>query len=206
MALRSVVDPIWGDPTLRAEIARADVKAGVIDTRRQVIEKRYGARGVEAVGAALGAADRAMFLSPPFVSAWVSLETLGRIDEAIIRTHLGSDASRIAGIADDAAMYELNAVYTFLLKLGSPEWVLKRIGTVFGSKARPGVLRETSTPSKQKWLELSGMVMPYYYLAYVMPAWATRAVSLTGGKDCRVELLECPHWGDARTYWRVDWR
>lgn len=182
------------------------MKAGVIATRRQVIEKRYGERGVQAVGAALGAEDRAMFLSPPFVAAWVSLEILGRIDEAIIRTHLGSDPARTAGIADEAAMYELNAVYTFLLKLGSPEWVLKRIGTVFGSKARPGVLRETKTANKQTWLELSGMVMPFYYVAYVMPAWATRAVALTGGKDCRVELLECQHWGDPRTAWRVDWR
>lgn len=206
VAPRTVEDRIWGDPALRADINRAEVKVGVIDTRRRVIEQRHGSRGVEAVGAALGAEDKQLFIAPPLVTNWVTLDKLTRIDEAIINVHLGGDPARMAAIADEAAMFELNAVYTFLLRLGSPEWVLKRISTVFGSKARPGVLRETGAAEKQAWLELTGMVMPFYYLAYVMPAWAMRAVKLTGAKEPRVEMIECPHYGDARTYWHVQWR
>lgn len=191
---------------MQGEIARADVKAGVPDTRRRVIEQRYGQRGVDAVAALLNAEDRALFLTPPLVTTWVSLDKLARIDEAIVRAHLGGDASRMGAVADEAASFELHVIYTYLLKLGSPEWVLKRLGTVFGAKARPGVLRETSTGNKQSWLELVGMVMPHYYLAHVMPSWAMRAVLLTGGKDPRVELIESPHFGDRRAYWHVEWR
>ncbi|MFO0561086.1 MAG: hypothetical protein U0269_23910 [Polyangiales bacterium] len=206
MGARSVVDDFWGDPSLKDEIARADVKAGVPDTRRRVIEQRYGQRGVDAVAAALSAEDRALFLTPPLVTTWVSLDKLARIDEAITKVHLRGDASQMGAIADEAATFELHVVYTYLLKLGSPEWVLKRLGTVFGAKARPGLLRETNTAHKQAWLELVQMVMPHYYVAHVMPSWAMRAVLLTGGKDPRVELIESPHYGDRRTFWHVQWR
>lgn len=206
MPHRTVIDQVWGDPSLRAEIARAEVKASVIDTRRRVVEERYGKRGVEAVASALGPELGPMFITPPFISTWHSLDKLAHVDAAIISTHLGGDASRFSLIADEAAMFELNAVYTFLLKLGSPEWVLKRIGSVFSAKARPGVMREVETGPKKVWLEMTGMVMPYYYLAFVLPTWAQRAVKLTGGRDPQVEMLECPHWGDRRTFWRVDWR
>jgi hypothetical protein len=206
MASRTPADPIWGDPSLRSAIARSEVKAGVVATRRRVIEERYGSRGLDAVLAALSDAPRALLREPPLVTTWVSTEQLALIDEALIHTHLGGDPSRMRSVAEDAARFELNAIYTFLLKLGGPEFVLKRIGAVFGSKARPGVLREDRVGAKQAWLELTGMAFPYYYVAHVMPAWAMGAITMAGAKDPRVELLECEHLGDRRTYWRVDWR
>lgn len=201
-----VHDAIWGDPALRDEVNRGEVKAGVIDTRRNAIDALYGVGAFEKAIPHMPAEVARVAKNPPYYMAWMSFETLGAIDSALITHVLGGDTAKMRAVVAEGARLELNVLYKFLLKLGSPGFVLKRLGVVFSSKARPGLLKEEHIGANDATMTMTQMVLPYYYYAHVLPAWAETALALSGAKRPEVLMQACPHWGDTMAKYHVAWR
>ncbi|MEW5848783.1 MAG: hypothetical protein AB2A00_08210 [Myxococcota bacterium] len=205
-AATTALDPIMGNPALGAQVLDNEMKGATILTRARCVEDMLGKAALEKVAAALPPDVVDVWRKPPLATSWIPIRQLVEVDRAIITALYGGDVSRIRDLALRGAQYELNAIYRFLLKLGSPGFVMKRLSVAFSAKVKRGVLAEVKSEPNTVTLALREAVLPLYFCEHTMNTWAATAVELTGAKDVKVQQLECRHRGGAACTWVTTWR
>ena len=92
-----------------------------------------------------------------------------------------------------------------LLKLGSPTFLLKRIGVAFETKVRPGKMLLVESRERFGVSEIHGVVLPPYVCARTAPAWAARALEMSGARDVETVHVACRHRGDDCCRYETRW-
>jgi hypothetical protein len=203
--MTNALDPVVGDPRLRAQMHDNAVKGATILTRRQCVDDLFGADAAQKIADALPAATRDVWTKPRLANAWVPMAQLVDVDGAIIGQLLGGDPSRIRELAKHSANLELNALYKFLLRLGSPDFVVKRLSVAFSTKVQKGTLTHHAGDGTRARLVLSDVVLPRYYCEHAMPCWGETAVALTGAKQVVGTKDKCRHDGHDVCAWTIAW-
>jgi hypothetical protein len=199
------LDALRGDPRLAADVDDNAVKGATILTRRQCAQDLFGAGAVDKVAAALPERSRDAWTKPRFAAAWVPMPQLVDIDAAIIGELLGGDPARLREVAQHSAKLELNALYRFLLKLGSPGFVVKRLSVAFSTKVRRGRVVDEALVDKGARMVLHDAALPRYYCEHAVPSWGVAAVELTGATGVVSTKEKCRHRGDDVCAWTIRW-
>jgi hypothetical protein len=65
-------------------------------------------------------------------------------------------------------------------KLGTPTFVLERIGVAYDQYTRPGKITATEVQSQRAIIDLTGVIAPLYMCAQLYPGWLEAAVDMSG--------------------------
>ena len=107
--------------------------------------------------------------------------------------------------ATPIAKHDLPTLYKVLFKVGTPEFVMKRIGSAAATYIRDTELNGSSRRSGQASVVQSGRTFPLYFCKYGVSGWFQAAVELSGGKRVIVEHSACRHLGAAGCEWELSW-
>lgn len=199
-------DLVYGAPAMRADVLKTEVKAVALESRRRAVLARFGEEGVARVAETLPDEPRRLWSGAAFTSSWLPIAPQLEVDRAILRVLCGDDLERLVTIVTEAAESELHLLYRFLLKLGSPGFLLKRIGVAFETKVRPGSMRFVEGGERFGMSEIHDVVLPPYVCARTAPAWAARALELTGARDVETVHTAFRHRGDPCCRYETRWR
>lgn len=205
-AATAIDDLIYGAPPLRDEVGRCEVKAVTLESRRRTVQARFGDEGVAKVAAALSGEPLRLWTSPLFTSAWLPIAPQLEVDRAIIEQLCDGDLDRMVALVTEAAESELHLVYRFLLKLGSPAFLLKRMGVAFETKVRPGKMRVLEIGERFGVSEITDVVLPPYVCGRTAPGWAARALELSGARGVESVQVACRHRGDPTCRYETRWQ
>jgi len=194
-----------GAPHLRAAIEDNAVKGATVLTRRQCVAEMFGPDAPAKVADALPASSRDAWTKPHLASAWLPMAQLIDVDTAIVTSLLGGNIPRIREVAIHSANLELNALYKFLMRLGSPDFVVKRLSVAYSTKIQKGRLVHHAGDGTKNRLELHDVVLPKYLCEHAMPQWGQTAVELTGAKGVTATKNACRHDGKPTCAWTISW-
>jgi hypothetical protein len=116
------------------------------------------------------------------------------------------DVSKMKHFGWAVAKYDLSTLYKVLFKLGSPGFIIKRVGVVYGTYVRGGgELTGEDAGNKSANVTFIKGVLPRYFCTYGVPGWFSAALELSGGTRVDVRETECVHAGGTRCRWHATW-
>ena len=198
-------DPLLGDPRLLGEIERLEVKGVGFEGRARVIRQHFGDDGLVTLADTLQPATRKLLLEPPLASSWAPFAAMMEIEVAMIHELYAGDPSQHAAISANVARDDLPSLYKFVIRLGGPKKVLKRLAVAFASRVRPGSMDSELIGPREGAATIHDCVLPFYFCEHGLPAWATVAMTLAGERDPVVEQVACRHFGAPACRYRVAW-
>jgi hypothetical protein len=198
-------DPILGRPD-KGDWRRYEVKGNLVAARARYITEHWGKDALADVARRLEGPARALFQSEVLPFAWYSMATLAEIDTALIQGPMGGDVSKMKEFGWAVGKYDLSTLYKVLFKLGSPGFIVKRVGVVYGTYIRGGgELVGTGVADGHARVTLTKGVLPRYFCSHGVPGWFSAALELSGGAQVDVRETECLHEGGTRCLWDAKW-
>ena len=202
---RSQLDPIFGNLASREEMRGGGVKGNLVSSRAWYVKQHFGRDAFERVALALPPTARSVFENAPMPFSWCSFGDMMDIDRAIIEGPMKGDLSLMMPFGSAIAKHDLPTLYKVLFKVGTPEFVMKRIGSAAATYIRDTELNGSSRRSGQASVVQSGRTFPLYFCKYGVSGWFQAAVELSGGKRVIVEHSACRHLGAAGCEWELSW-
>jgi hypothetical protein len=198
-------DPILGRPDVIAW-HKTLVKGNLVAARARYVRDQWGDSGLRDVAARLSPEHRALFESEILPFSWQPFPLMAAFDAAIVQGPMGGDMAQMKRFGETIARYDLSTLYKVLFKIGTPSFLIKRVGVIYQTYMRGGgnIICESST-SKSAKMVLTDTNMPYYFCSQGIPGWFTAALELSGGTGVRVEQTTCVHHGAPRCVWQGTW-
>lgn len=198
-------DPLLGDPKLAAAVSKMQVKGNLIAARGRWVREQFGEARLEELAETVPEPARQYLLEPPLPFAWYPFEPMLAIDRRLIEGPMEGDATRMYDFGDAIARYDLSTLYKMLFKLGSPSFVIRRIGIVYGQYLRPGRAVGESHEAGRATVTIHDACFPAYFCTWGISGWLHAAIELSGGNQTTVEQTECVHHGASCCRFELRW-
>ena len=199
------MDPVLGERRLLDDLGRAEVKGTLLASRARYVRETWGDEMLERVEAAVDGPGRRHLEGEPFSVNWYPFTDMLAIDEAIVAVAMGGDVTQMKTFGATIAGYDLPTIYRALFRVGSPRFVLKRLGIAYRQYLRPGELRIETPDAREGKVSLHGVVFPAYFCRYGMAGFVLNALTMSGGEDASVDHVACVHRGDPGCRWVARW-
>jgi len=204
MSARQLDDPVLGRDDKR-EWVSYQVKGNLLAARPRYVREKWGEAAVMDVASRLDPAVRPLFEREVLPFSWHSFGALGAIDKAIVDGPMGGNMALMKHFGATIARYDLSTLYKMLFKLGSPDFIVRRVGVVYRTYVKGGGMAAADVHRGEAFVRLSEGSLPRYFCGFGVPGWFTAALELSGGKRVDVDEVECIHTGAARCVWRARW-
>ncbi|GAB4202527.1 MAG: hypothetical protein OHK0013_15920 [Sandaracinaceae bacterium] len=200
------LDEFYGLRDKLDELAEVPCKANWLGARRRYVEEQYGRRGLDDVAARLpDEALRRSFLEPPLPMSWARVGTVVAIDHAIFEGPMGGSLGRMRHFGGEIAKYDVPSLYRAFIRLGTPSFVLSKIGLVWSMYFRKGALT-TELRDGSADIHLRGLVLPAYLCQHGISGWLDATLELVEARAPVVRHGRCVHAGDDHCVWTASWR
>ena len=199
------LDAVFGKLASRDEMRAGGVKGNLLAARAWYVKERFGRQAFERISAALTPQARSVFQTAPLPFSWCSFGDMMDIDRAIVEGPMNGDVTRMQPFGAAIAKHDLPTLYKVLFKVGSPEFVMNRIGIAAATYIRDTTLKGSSSGPGRAAVSQAGRTFPLYFCKYGVSGWFQAAVELSGGRRVVVEHSACRHLGALGCAWELTW-
>ncbi len=172
---------------------------------RGFVRARFGAEGWQAVLDKLERAD-AELMDSVTSTGWYPLDAWVRIARAIDRVHGEGDLRLLTEMGHYEAERDVGPVLRALLRLANPAFTVKSVGDLWARYHDSGRWIVRDQTSHRVIMELEGWNGVDRACCTDLHGYVSRLLEIVGGKDVRIEHLECRALGRASCIWDASWR
>lgn len=175
--------------------AAGRAKGSVLVYAREYVEKRHGAQAWTNVVDMLPDADRDVLRGVLISGGWYPVGTWNRLLEGYLPEHHATPDVGMAELSQYIANADLNSVYKLVIKLGSPEFLLRRTQSLWNRYFDSGLMSPVEVAARRWAISLDAPrgidEAPHRYTcAAGVGAWITAGLKLTG-VDAEIEHVKC---------------
>lgn len=146
-----------------------------------------------------------LFTRPLLTSQFYDTVTLATLMERYAE-YRKEDPERVyIEMGHASADYGLKTVHRVFLKLGSPEFLIRKSSVAWNSYYDAGVMEVVSHSPGSASLNLSGVKIPHRAICGRITGWMERYLELTGARNINLRHTRCTVKGDPREEWEADW-
>ncbi len=192
-------------------MASGQGKGSLLIHTRSYVEQKFGSGVWSSLVDEASDTDRTILEGVVLQAGWYPIGTINRLVDRVCHEHGGANPNeemrRLSAFIADS---DLGSVYKLVLKMGSPEFLVKRTGSLWRRYFDTGSMRATQVAERHWRLELRMALGEEeapnaLFCGPGCPAWIAMGMRLTGAEGARVEHVDCRHTnGDHCTY-EVTW-
>jgi len=104
-----------------------------------------------------------------------------------------------------SADYALTGVYKFFIKFGSPEYALKKAGSILPTYFQPSVIEVPVLEDGHAILRITDFSEMHEVVEKRIAGWIDRALELTGAKNQKIKITKSLTKGDSYSEFTIDW-
>lgn len=196
-------EAILGSPR-RREWEGYSVKGSLLSARPRYVVEQWGDGALRDVLGSLDEKTRATLAGSILPFAWYPFDVLVRVDAAIIGGPMKGDVAQVKRFGSAVARYDLPTLYKVLFKIGTPAFLIKRVGTVYSTYVKGGKMT-AEVSGKTARVTLTEGAVPAYFCQQGICGWFTTALELSGAHSVRVSEAQCVHKKAPRCVWDAAW-
>lgn len=153
------------------------------------VKTKFGPGGLERWRAALSPATRAL-VDPQRLSAsaWYPGAHAMEMRQAIVDLFYDHDRAKIRALGYFSGERGLTGIYKLAVKFGSPMWVVDRLGMVFSTYFRPGLVVVSKREAGDVSGRLEGFPDHSGIMEEVFAGFVQKALELSGVSELRVTV------------------
>lgn len=198
-------DAFWGAKEKLSDDTTVRCKGNWLAARPRFVRERLGESGIPRVAERLLPEQRALFLKPPLVFAWLPIRNLYLIDEVIVDEVMGGLVSGMTEFGQAIASYDINFLYRMFFRMGSPEFFLGKSHLIFNQYVSAGDMRSTTAKGLAETV-FTKLRIPRYLCRFGIAGYIQGSIEAAGGTAIQVEHTRCIHDGDDACAYRSRWR
>ncbi len=184
-----------------------EVKGAAIIIIPPFIKDRFGEEGFNQWIDALTPEARKVYQAPLLVSNWYPLresliESLRKMCDLFYDRHV--KGARESGRF--SADYSLKGIYKIFVKLGSPEFMLRRAGTILPVYYTPSEMKVVECQKGQGIMQITKFSEMDKVLEIRIAGWMERAVEISGGKQPSIKITRSLTAGDPLSEFVATWK
>jgi hypothetical protein len=171
------------------------------------IQKKFGNEGYEKWFSTLSPTAKKIYQSPIHKDDWFSLQTalveptLAMCDVLFNKSVRGAwECGRYS------AEYGLKGIYKVLVKLSSPEVLIKKAGPILINYYRPGKIEVTDSNSTHVVACITEFPEMSRVVEYRIAGWMERAIEICGSMNVTVNITKSLTNNDSCTEYSISWR
>jgi len=184
-----------------------EVKGTAIVTLPLFIKERFGERGFNQWINALTPEARKVYQGPVLTSVWyplkeVLIEPLRKMCDLFFAGDL--KGAREAGRF--SADYSLKGIYKIFVKLGSPEFMVRRASNILPMYYTPSEMKVVESRKGQGILQITHFPEMDQALEIRILGWMERAIEISRGKQPHIKITRSLAAGDSVTEFQANWK
>jgi len=163
------------------------IKGSSVQETLDQIKRRAGDEAFHKILELLDAEARKVFEGEIFASNWYSLDAFTRFLEAEIKVLANGNEEMITRGSEAITERQLRGIYKAFVKLGSPEFVIKRVAAVHATYFQ-GVAIDVQTPAPGiAKVSYTGFQKQHRIIGFGIIGFFRKALEISGAKDvaCR---------------------
>jgi hypothetical protein len=183
------------------------VKGIAIITIPLFIKERLGKGGLNQWIDALTPEARKVYQASVLVSVWYPLKEL--LIEPLRKMCDLFYAGDLKGARESgrfSADYSLKGIYKIFVKLGSPEFMLRRAGNILPIYYTPSEMKVVESRKGQGIVHITQFPDMDQVLEIRIAGWMERAIEISGGKQPNIKITRSLTAGDPLSEFLVTWK
>jgi len=182
------------------------IKGHILLSRIQYVREVAGEAKFMEVLASLPAEDRAALSGMILPVTWYPLDLNLRLDAAIAAVLSPNDRSRVfLEMGRASAEKNLKGVHRAYVREGDPHFLLASTPLIYAAYYAVGKRTYEKTGEKAAVLRTTGAEIVSATDCLTVIGWHQRAIELCGGKEVKVEEVQCRARGAAACEYRCEW-
>jgi hypothetical protein len=184
-----------------------EVKGTAIITIPLFIKDRFGEGGLAQWIDALTPEVRKVYPASVLVSSWYPLKEF--LIEPLRRMCDLFYAGDLKGARESgrfSADYSLKGIYKIFVKLGSPEFMLRRAGTILPIYYTPSEMTVVECRKGQGIMQITQFPDMDQVLEIRIAGWMERAIEISGGKQPNIKITKSLTAGDPLSEFLATWK
>ena len=184
-----------------------EVKGTAIVTIPLFIKEHIGEGGLNRWIDALTPEARKVYPASILVSSWYPLKEL--LIEPLRKMCDLFYAGDLKGAKESgrfSADYSLKGIYKIFLKLGSPEFMLRRAGTILPVYYTPSEMKVLECRKGQGTMQITKFPDMDHVLEIRIAGWMERAIEISGGKQPNIKITRSLTTGDSLSEFLATWK
>ncbi len=172
------------------------VKGTVLLDTLAVLRERFGDDAHRRLLAAVDPASRQVLGGGALPNDWYPLDVLTTLMAKSLELNEAGDERRVVANAEAVVARHLRGVYAIFVRLGSPEWIIKRIATVHATYFRNVEIAHAFEGAKRARVRYRGFAPRHRILELALVGFYRKALELSGAKDRDVRVTVSIAAGD----------
>jgi len=176
----------------------------VLDTIAMV-KKRAGEEGFKKIVALLNEDAKKLFQGEVFTSSWYPLDLFTQFLEVEIRESAGGNEELLIKGSEAVIERQLRGIYKVFVKLGSPEFVLKRIAAVHATYFRGVEIRVEMTGPGNATIRYTGYEKQHRIIGFAIIGFFRKALEISGAKNVQARFATPIEAGKGYAELAISW-
>jgi hypothetical protein len=171
------------------------------------ILKKFGRSGYDKWFGVLSPESKKIYQSPINKNDWFPLKTALVEPTQLMCELLFNKSVRGAWECGRySAEYGLKGIYKVLVKLSTPEVLVKRAGPILMNYYRPGKLEITNSDSNHVSVVINEFPEMNRVIEYRIAGWIERAIEICGSSNVTINITKSLTTGDSCTEYNIMWK
>lgn len=164
------------------------IKGTVVLGTLEAIKARAGKAELDKIISHLDLETREIFQQPVSPSSWYSCDTFSRFLEADIRETAGGDEQELVKRAEAVIEKQLSGIYKVFVRLGSPEFVIRRIAAVHSTYFDGVQIIPEMKGSNTSTIQYVGFSRNHRIMGFVILGFFRKALEISGAQKVDVHF------------------
>ncbi len=104
-----------------------------------------------------------------------------------------------------SADYGLKGIYRFFVKMGSPQFIVKKAGSILPTYYNPSIMKVDSTDDNSAVVHIIKFDHISSVIEHRIGGWMEQAMEISGGKNVSVDISKSMVKGDDVTEYTIKW-
>jgi hypothetical protein len=162
--------------------------SAILETINQV-KRRAGEEAFQKILALLDEETRNAFKGEIYSSSWYSLDFFTRFLELEIRVLAGGKEEMVTRGSEAVIEKQLRGIYKAFVKLGSPEFVIKRIAAVHATYFQGVPIDVQLSGNGKALIKYTGFETHHRIMGFAIIGFFRKALEISGAKDVVIYFL-----------------
>ncbi len=159
----------------------------VLDTIK-AIKARAGGTELEKIAACLDEETKNIFLGQISPSSWYPFDAFARFLEADIRETAGGNEEELIKRSEAVIERQLQGIYKIFVRLGSPEFVIRRIAAVHSTYFEGVEIIAEMKGANSAAIQYVGFAPEHRIIGFVIIGFFRKALEISGAKQIEVHF------------------
>jgi len=181
------------------------IKGSAIQETINQVKRRSGEDAFQKILALLDEEARNVFKSEIYSSSWYSLDFFTRFLELEIRVLADGKEEMVTRGSEAVIERQLRGIYKAFVKLGSPEFVIKRIAAVHATYFQGVPIEVKLSGNGQAWIKYTGFEKQHRIMGFAIIGFFKKALEISGANDVVIRFATPIEEGKGYSELSISW-